>query len=212
MQGPSAGTMIVDTTTLWGLWFAREPEPHSEKEFDDPEEPVVLGSPEPSKPPHLRPWLLILLLLMVAGGTYFASDPSLVLDLIGQGPPSPAPAPPVEPPVARAPAKDSTPSALAPEPPPSPPLPVTATPGPAIVPTPRFSEGQRVAIQPDATSPTGSVPLSADAEGTRPGPTVRSGSTLTVLDAELQGAGWMYSVRADSGAKGWIAESRLAGK
>jgi hypothetical protein len=54
--------------------------------------------------------------------------------------------------------------------------------------------------------------LSADAEGTRPGPTVRAGSTLTVLDAELQNTGWIYSVRADGGAKGWIAETRLAGK
>ncbi len=208
MYSHSAAMRTVNGVPGWNLSFAREPEPEFEKD-DGPDEPVVLGSPEPStKPPRLRPWILVLLLLMVAGGTYLASDPSLVLDLIGQGPPSaPSPVPP--PTVAQPPAE------IAPSPPPAPEsptsgLPVIFPPAPANVPTPLFSEGQRVTVKPDSSSPTGSISLTSDAEGTRPGPTIRTGSTLTVLDAELQNNVWIYSVRAETGVRGWVAENRLA--
>ncbi|MGH7230345.1 MAG: hypothetical protein ACREJU_03190 [Nitrospiraceae bacterium] len=210
MRGQSAGAMAARPVSTWDLSFAREPDPDFENDLDESHEPVVLGSPDPSpKPPHLRPWLLLLLLLMVGGGTYLASDPSLVLELIGQGPPS-APAP-VPPPAAQ-PQPDSEPSPLRAPEPLSPTLPVTPPLSSASVPTPVFTEGQRVTIRPESSSPSGSVTLSADVEGTRPGPTVRGGSTLTVLDAEFQNATWIYSVRGEAGVKGWIPETRLSAK
>jgi hypothetical protein len=206
MYSHSAGIRTANGAPAWILSFAREPEREFEKD-DGPDEPVVLGSPEPStKPPHLRPWILVLLLLMVAGGTYLASDPSLVLDLIGQGPPSTPP--PTPPPMVAQP-----PSEIAPPPPAEPPPSTSLVPPPASppnVPTPLFSEGQRVTVKPDSSSPTGSISLTSDAEGTRPGPTIRTGSTLTVLDAELQNNVWIYSVRAETGVRGWVAENRLA--
>jgi hypothetical protein len=207
MYSHSAGMKIANGAPAWILSFAREPEREFEKD-DGPDEPVVLGSTEPSaKPPHLRPWILVLLLLIVAGGTYLASDPSLVLDLIGQGPPS---APPVSPPTVAQPPSEVAPSPPpAPEPPPSAPLIPPPAP-PPNVPTPLFSEGQRVTLKPDSSSPTGSISLTGNAEGTRPGPTIRAGSTLTVLDAELQNNVWIYSVRAETGVRGWVAENRLA--
>jgi hypothetical protein len=54
--------------------------------------------------------------------------------------------------------------------------------------------------------------LSQDAAGTKPGPTVGTAGTLSVLDAELHDNTWVYLVRTDEGAKGWIAEKQLAAK
>ena len=33
--------------------------------------------------------------------------------------------------------------------------------------------------------------------------------TVTVDEMELQASGWMYLVRTDEGAKGWVSEKRL---
>jgi hypothetical protein len=54
--------------------------------------------------------------------------------------------------------------------------------------------------------------LNQDSAGTLPGPSVKSTDTLVVLDAELQGQSWVYFVRNDEGAKGWVAEKQLAAK
>jgi hypothetical protein len=51
--------------------------------------------------------------------------------------------------------------------------------------------------------------LSQDAAGTKPGPTVGASGTLLVLDAELYDHTWVYLVRTEEGAKGWIAEKHL---
>jgi hypothetical protein len=48
-----------------------------------------------------------------------------------------------------------------------------------------------------------------DPAGAKPGPVVRPGETLTILDGDLQPHGWVYSVRTDEGTKGWIGEKRL---
>jgi len=48
-----------------------------------------------------------------------------------------------------------------------------------------------------------------DPTGAKPGPVVRPGVTLSVLDGDLQPSGWVYSVRTDDGVKGWIPEKRL---
>jgi hypothetical protein len=72
-----------------------------------------------------------------------------------------------------------------------------------------FGEGQKVTVTMDETAPSGSSPLFADSLGSKPGPVVRFGATLTILDGELQTGGWMYLVRTDEGAKGWVSEKRL---
>jgi len=72
-----------------------------------------------------------------------------------------------------------------------------------------FKEGQRVVVQSDPKQLTSTVFLSADSAGVVPGPLVKPGSTLTVVDGELRNNAWVYSVRTEDGAVGWIAESRL---
>ena len=62
------------------------------------------------------------------------------------------------------------------------------------------------------TTPTAPLLLNQDSARTLPGPSVKSTDTLVVLDAELQGQSWVYFVRNDEGAKGWVAEKQLAAK
>jgi hypothetical protein len=80
------------------------------------------------------------------------------------------------------------------------------------VPTPLFGEGQRVTLPADPQTPGKTIFLTGDAAGTKPGPVVRPGAVLTVLDGELRDDAWVYSVRTQDGAKGWIPERRLKGK
>jgi hypothetical protein len=69
-----------------------------------------------------------------------------------------------------------------------------------------------VSIVPNSASPGLPLSLTQDAAGTKSGPTVGPGDTLFVLDAELHDDTWVYLVRTDEGAKGWIAEKQLAVK
>lgn len=184
-----------------------------------------------------RPTLWLLLLLLVAGGAYVAMEPEMITDFLGQilGE---SPAPPARPPVAakpapsvpapNAPGQPAPPapapqaSAPAPVPPPAPapngPMasaPTPSAPAPssmppvAAPPSPLFGEGQKVTVVLSAATPGDTVTLMQDAAGTKPGTVVRPGATLTVLDGDLQAGGWVYSVRTDDGAKGWINENRL---
>jgi hypothetical protein len=147
-------------------------------------------------------------------------------------PPTPLPVAPAAQPKAMTPppppavAPMETPQATVPDPapvptPPSVPsmptasAPAQATPTPTPVPsaaagpTPLFSEGQRVSVLPNPAAPGQKVQLSQDAEGTRPGPAIPPGTVFTVLDGDLQGSSWVYSVRSDFGTKGWLAEKQL---
>jgi len=141
-------------------------------------------------------------------------------------PPAPAPvappAPVLAPPqVAGAPSSDAS-APLAPATPPAAAVPPVA---PAVVPPPQtaakpvapvatssdpmFSEGQKVTITGDNTSPDGNILLFAESSSTKPGPIVRPGVLMTVMDGDLQPGGWVYLVRTDEGAIGWISEKRL---
>jgi hypothetical protein len=81
-----------------------------------------------------------------------------------------------------------------------------ATPGVPSIPTPKFGEGEKVSV----TAPT---PLTADSAGKKPGTaTAAPGSTLVVVDADLQNFAWVYSVRTEQGATGWVAERNLVAK
>lgn len=183
-----------------------------------------------------RPILWILLLALIGGGAYVATmEPELVTEwlspYLGEGTPPPvAMSPKAAPMTPSVPAPQTTPnpSDAAPEavPAPSTPIPTAVAPQavPAMTPpqaamkpaapattvsAPMFSEGQKVTTTMNETAPGGSSPLFADASGSKPGPVVRFGATLTVLDGDLQPNGWMYLVRTDEGAKGWVSEKRL---
>ena len=88
---------------------------------------------------------------------------------------------------------------------------MAARPAAPVVPPldPMFSEGQKVTVTVDEMAPGGSIPLFADSSSSKPGPIVRPGVSLTVMDGDLQPGGWMYLVRTDEGAKGWVSEKRL---
>ena len=189
------------------------------------------------KPSGGSPVLWILLLALVGGIAYVSMEPEKMTEwlspYLGESPPPPvtmkpkpmAPAPMTPPgstPQAT-PSPSNTPSATsAPATPPAaavaPAAPGAAQPsqtaaGPAapVAPSldPMFSEGQKVTVTADNTAPDGNIPLYADSSGGKLGPIVRPGVSLTVMDGDLQPAGWMYLVRTDEGAKGWVSEKRL---
>lgn len=142
-------------------------------------------------------------------------------------PPTPAPVPPAAPPKAvtpppapaiapvEAPQAAMPAPAPVPTPPAAPPMPTVSTPAPTpaapvvATPAPLFSEGQRVSVMPNPATPGQKVQLHQDAEGTKPGPSIPPGTAFTILDGELQGNGWVYSIRSDFGTKGWLAEQQL---
>ena len=74
---------------------------------------------------------------------------------------------------------------------------------------PMFSEGQKVTVTGDNTTPDGTMSLYAESSSNKPGPIVRLGVSLTVMDGDLQPSGWVYLVRTDEGAMGWVSEKRL---
>ena len=185
-----------------------------------------------------RPILWILLLALVGGIAYVATmEPEMLTEwlspYLGESTPPPVamrPKPFVPAPVAPpAPAPQATPSpsneASAPLAPTTSPATAIAPAAPAVVPPPQtaarpaapiapsldpmFSEGQKVTVTVDETAPGGSIPLFADSSSSKPGPIVRPGVSLTVLDGDLQPGGWMYMVRTDEGSRGWVSEKRL---
>lgn len=200
----------VSSLPSWNLLFAKEPEPDVDLELQEPDtaqnQPSPFGAPTPQKPPRLRILILTILLLVVAGGAYFAMDPELVMTLTGQEQPRSARTPPVttvRPPIVSPPSP--SPRTMDPEG-------LDAIVPPGAIPTPSFGEGQQVSLVPNSASPGLPPSLSLDAAGTKPGPPVGAGGTLLVLDAELHNNTWVYLVRTDEGVKGWIAEKQLAAK
>lgn len=111
----------------------------------------------------------------------------------------PLPAPPSAPPMTTA----STTAEVPPPPAPASEAPISSTPPPL------FGEGQRVSVIPNPAAPGGKVVLAKDAEGTPSELAIPPGTILTILDGDLQGTGWVYSVRSDYGTKGWLPEHQL---
>ena len=150
------------------------------------------------------------------------SEPPAVAMKPKAAPPAmPSPAPPSAAPATPPAASDSVPAPVAPTAPSEVPTGPSATPpssmAPATTPTtppmtvasPMFAEGQKVTAIGNPTAPAETIPLSLDPAGMKPGPVIRAGITLNVLDGDLQPGGWVYSVRTDDGVKGWIPEKRL---
>jgi len=222
----------------WTLLFARQPEPDLEFTEEELDQTTASRTPGPLNPRKKsgggRPIIWLLLLILVGGIAYVAAmEPEMLTEwlspYLGEGtPPQMATKPK---PLAQAPMASPAPATEAvPSPsdetsaaPPAPPAAVAPA-APGIVPpqttskptapvapplTPMFSEGQRVTVTVEETAPGGNIPLFADSSSSRPGPIVRPGVTLTVLDGDLQQGGWMYQVRTDEGTKGWVSEKRL---
>jgi hypothetical protein len=220
----------------WTLLFARQPEPDLEFTEEELEQTTTTRPMSPMKPGKKsgggRPIMWLLLLILVGGIAYVAMEPEMLTELLNPilgenapvpGPPPRAMSPKPQPPASTAPAPapatvpspapEPAPTVAAPAPPAPAMTPPAATPAPTAPPAttaiPIFAEGQKVTVTVDPTAPGEGIPLSMDSSGAKPGPIVKPGVTLTVLDGEFQGNGWVYSVRTDEGTKGWVPEKRL---
>ena len=228
----------VGNPLQWSLLFARQPEPDLEFTEEELDQTTATRPVSPKKPGKKsgggRPLLWIILLALIAGIGYIAMEPEQLMEWLApfmgeNAPPEPPPIAMRPKPVAPKPAAPATPStppeaaptpvpaaptaaAPAPDTPTTPapaPSAATPTPAPTVIASPMFGEGQKVTAIGNPTIPAETIPLSLDPAGTKPGPVVRPGVTLNVLDGDLQPEGWVYSVRTDDGVKGWISEKRL---
>jgi hypothetical protein len=222
----------------WTLLFARQPEPDLEftdEELDQTMATKTRGPVNPRKKPSKgSPILWLLLLIFVGGIGYVSMEQDMVTEwlspYLGESTPTPMamkPKPLASPPAPQAVPSPNTiaPAPLAPTTSAAAPATAVTTTAPANAPLPQtvaktaapvdppldpmFSEGQKVTVTGDQVAPGGSIPLFADSSSSKPGPIVRPGISLTVIDGDLQPAGWMYLVRTDEGANGWVAEKRL---
>jgi hypothetical protein len=180
------------------LFFAREPDTDFVlEELDAPDR-----TRPPHKPPRSNTIVLLILLLIVAVGAYFAMNPESVMRLLGQETVSARP-PGQAPGGARTTAPSDTQR--------SGPDPVATQPPsvPDMVPSPLFGEGQHAMVNGASASPGSPTALSVDSTGAERGRSVRPGEVVTVIDAEWLGNTWVYWVRTQDGARGWISEKQL---
>ena len=77
--------------------------------------------------------------------------------------------------------------------------------GKQVIPEPLFREEQTVVL----TEETGVSMLMGDPTNSQPGPIVKVGEQLTILDGSHQLSGWVYQLQTPSGKTGWIAEGKL---
>ncbi|WP_447964994.1 hypothetical protein [Nitrospira sp. Ecomares 2.1] len=70
---------------------------------------------------------------------------------------------------------------------------------------PNFHENQQVTL----TNILGRSLLMGDPANATPGPIVKLGETLTILDGAYQPTGWVYQVRTQTGKTGWISADKL---
>ncbi len=213
--------------------MARQPEPDLEFTEEELDQTMSTRPTSPMNPRKKsgggRSIFWVLFFALVGGIAYVAMEPEMLNEwlspYLGETPPAqpsiamkprtvppapvaPAPTPAPESVPAPSDAAPTTPAPVAPAP--TPPLPFTTAPKPvAAIVSPMFSEGQKVTVMADQTTAGQTMTLSMDASGSKPGPVIRPGSTLTVLDGDLQPTGWVYQVRSDEGTKGWVPEKRL---
>ena len=179
--------LLIDPRPQWSLLFAKDVD--QDLDFDEGLEDEELYQ---RKPPRRRPLLWILILLLAVGVVYWALGPEIPLFTNQDSPSEPVAQP-------RLGIPDDGKN--------------TVKTLPAIkVPIPLFQEGQKVQLVQMPGQNTRTATLLSDASGTRPGPLVKMGETLTILDGEMVGGNWVYEVRTQSGASGWVLEKSLIGK
>ena len=178
----SSGTLGV-LSWKWPILLARDAD--QDLDFDEGLEDDELDQ---HKPPNRRPLLWIVILLLAVGTVYWALKPDLFMgtgtDSMDQAPP-PGMATPV-------------PGQTQPNGPTSPSLS-----------SPKFAEGQQVLYSTGAEGTMDSAKLKGDASGTKPGPAVKPGELLTIVDGEIVGTSWVYKVQKSSGATGWVLENEI---
>jgi len=74
-----------------------------------------------------------------------------------------------------------------------------------MIPSPIFTESQKVSL----VGGTGETPLVLDPQTGKPGPVIKPGAPMTILDGTLQDGKWMYQVKTQTGQIGWLSESKL---
>ena len=221
----------------WTLLFARQPEPDLEFTEEELDQTITTKARSPLNPRKRSgggggPALWILLLILVGGITYVATmEPEMLEEwlspYLGESTPAPMtmkPKPsaqsrvsPPAPTTQAAPSPNDADSGTSPAVVPTTPAAVVPPPQTAARPVtpvapsldPMFSEGQKVTVTTDNTAPGGNIQLFADSTSSSPGSIVRPGASLTIIDGDLQSGGWVYLVRTDEGAKGWVSEKRL---
>ena len=71
--------------------------------------------------------------------------------------------------------------------------------------SPHFGEDQHVIL----TIASGDTMLAGDPTNSQPGPLVKNGEQLTIIDGSHEITGWVYQVKTASGKTGWITEDKL---
>ncbi|RMH34576.1 MAG: SH3 domain-containing protein [Nitrospirae bacterium] len=182
MNGLDRARVIGGNSALGILWFAKQPD--QEMEFDEGLEDDDALRP---KPPSRRPLIWLLLLLVVVGGVYWLLQPDTSMQSRERQP---------------AITKPSSESTTIPSSAPAPSK-------PAAPPSPAFHEGQQAVIVPPKDGRQQAVRLFSDPEGSKPGPQLKAGETVIIVDGALVDQQWVYQVRTPSGATGWVQESML---
>ncbi|MEO8046656.1 MAG: hypothetical protein ABI684_05170 [Nitrospirota bacterium] len=232
------GALVGNMTSTWSsfnwtLLFARQPEPDLEFTEEELDQTSTMNARGPVSPQKKSgggsPILWVLVLALVGGIAYLSMEQDMVAKwlspYLGESTPPPVAlkpkpvpqAPVLAPPQAAVTPSNDTPAA-------APPTAVTPVAPAVVAPAqttatsvapvatssdPMFSEGQKVTITGDNTAPDENITLFAESSSNKPGPIVRPGVLLTVMDGDLQLGGWVYLVRTDEGTIGWISEKRL---
>ncbi len=180
MPFPTASRLVPAAPLL----FAR----HTEREHEDvdDDEPDDFDDLRPRRPRYRAFMKIALILLLVVGAWYVSTDPDLrssvsrrVMAVIDF-------------------AERSFRSGAG-----------TTTLLSQTVPVPVFHEGQQVVVTVNAPPQARFLQLHQDATETQPGPLVKIGDGLTVIDGRLVRHQWVYLVRMDAGDSGWIPEEHL---
>ncbi len=232
------GALVRNMTSTWSsfnwtLLFARQPEPDLEFTEEELDQTSTMNARGPVSPQKKSgggsPILWVLVLALVGGIAYLSMEQDMVAKwlspYLGESTPPPVAlkpkpvpqAPVLAPPQAAVTPSNDTPAA-------APPTAVTPVAPAVVAPAqtaatpiapvatssdPMFSEGQKVTITGNNTAPDENITLFAESSSNKPGPIVRPGVLLTVMDGDLQLGGWVYLVRTDEGTIGWISEKRL---
>lgn len=233
-MGALGGNMTSTWSSFnWTHLFARQPEPDLEFTEEELDQTSTMNARGPVSPQKKSgggsPILWVLVLALVGGIAYLSMEQDMVAKwlspYLGESTPPPVAlkpkpvpqAPVLAPPQAAVTPSNDTPAA-------APPTAVTPVAPAVVAPAqttatsvapvatssdPMFSEGQKVTITGDNTAPDENITLFAESSSNKPGPIVRPGVLLTVMDGDLQLGGWVYLVRTDEGTIGWISEKRL---
>ena len=187
MNEQAASGILMAPGNPWALLFAKDADP--DLDFDEGLEDDELYR---RKPPRRRPILWILIFLLAVGVVYWAMDPDTSLL-----PQPESKSDPLAPPRIEVPHTGKSSVKTIPD---------------ITIPTPQFQEGQIVQLVQQPGQNTLLARLLKDPSGVQPGPMVKIGETLKVLDGEIVGEGWVYKVQTQSGATGWVLEKSIKSK